>query len=145
VLSVRTTKPDVQGRKAVGYGHHQAAIVALDIENHPIGGQKTGTRIAELDVLRGLSLRMTGIFKPSLQGLLGSRMFAPKLDQHRFSPVLESRQNYRPPHWKLLPDNGFRFRVPYGTLLCVSDKPLHGEPLLPRTGGPAFTHRHAGD
>ena len=23
--------------------------------------------------------------------------------------------------------NGFRFRVPYGALLCVSDKPLHGE------------------
>ena len=23
--------------------------------------------------------------------------------------------------------NGFRFRVPYRTLLCVSDKPLHGE------------------
>lgn len=23
--------------------------------------------------------------------------------------------------------NGYRFRVPYGTLLCVSDKPLHGE------------------
>ena len=23
--------------------------------------------------------------------------------------------------------NGFRFRVPYGTLLCVSDKPAHGE------------------
>lgn len=23
--------------------------------------------------------------------------------------------------------NGFRFRVPYGTFLCVSDKPLHGE------------------
>ncbi len=30
--------------------------------------------------------------------------------------------------------NGFRFRVPYGTLLCVSDKPLHGELKLP---GPA--------
>ena len=27
--------------------------------------------------------------------------------------------------------NGFRFRVPYGTLLCVSDKPLHGELKLP--------------
>jgi len=27
--------------------------------------------------------------------------------------------------------NGFRFRVPYGTLLCVSDKPLHGEIKLP--------------
>jgi AMP nucleosidase len=27
--------------------------------------------------------------------------------------------------------NGFRFRVPYGTLLCVSDKPMHGEIKLP--------------
>jgi nucleoside phosphorylase len=31
---------------------------------------------------------------------------------------------------------GYRFRVPYGTLLCLSDKPLHGEIKLPgrRTG-----------
>ena len=28
---------------------------------------------------------------------------------------------------------GFRLRVPYGTLLCVSDKPLHGEIKLPGT------------
>lgn len=27
--------------------------------------------------------------------------------------------------------NGFRFRIPYGTLLCVSDKPLHGQLKLP--------------
>jgi AMP nucleosidase len=27
--------------------------------------------------------------------------------------------------------NGFRYRVPYGTLLCVSDRPLHGEIKLP--------------
>jgi AMP nucleosidase len=26
---------------------------------------------------------------------------------------------------------GYRFRVPYGTLLCISDKPLHGELKLP--------------
>ncbi len=26
---------------------------------------------------------------------------------------------------------GYRFRVPYGTLLCVSDRPLHGEIKLP--------------
>ena len=26
---------------------------------------------------------------------------------------------------------GYRFRVPYGTLLCMSDKPLHGEIKLP--------------
>ncbi|EHC56260.1 AMP nucleosidase, partial [Salmonella enterica subsp. enterica serovar Inverness str. R8-3668] len=29
---------------------------------------------------------------------------------------------------------GYRFRVPYGTLLCVSDKPLHGEIKLPGPG-----------
>jgi len=27
--------------------------------------------------------------------------------------------------------NGFRLRVPYGVLLCISDKPLHGELKLP--------------
>jgi len=27
--------------------------------------------------------------------------------------------------------NGYRFRVPYGTLLCVSDRPMHGEIKLP--------------
>lgn len=27
--------------------------------------------------------------------------------------------------------NGYRFRVPYGTLLCVSDKPFHGQLKLP--------------
>ncbi|MEO0360424.1 MAG: AMP nucleosidase, partial [Pseudomonadota bacterium] len=27
--------------------------------------------------------------------------------------------------------NGFRFRVPYGTFLVVSDRPMHGELKLP--------------
>ena len=36
--------------------------------------------------------------------------------------------------------NGFRFRVPYGTLLCVSDKPLHGELKLADMAD-AFYHR----
>jgi AMP nucleosidase len=31
--------------------------------------------------------------------------------------------------------NGFRLRVPYGTLLCVSDKPLHGEIKLAGMAG----------
>ncbi len=26
--------------------------------------------------------------------------------------------------------NGFRYRVPHATLLCISDKPLHGKPKL---------------
>jgi AMP nucleosidase len=39
--------------------------------------------------------------------------------------------------------NGFRFRVPYGTLLCVSDKPLHGELKLPGMAT-AFYKRQVG-
>ena len=35
--------------------------------------------------------------------------------------------------------NGFRFRVPYGTLLCVSDKPLHGELKLPGMASQFYT------
>lgn len=27
--------------------------------------------------------------------------------------------------------NGFRYRIPSATLLCISDKPLHGQPKLP--------------
>ncbi|MFN7195197.1 MAG: AMP nucleosidase, partial [bacterium] len=40
--------------------------------------------------------------------------------------------------------NGFRFRVPYGTLLCVSDKPLHGEIKLPGAAN-AFYDRAVGE
>jgi AMP nucleosidase len=37
--------------------------------------------------------------------------------------------------------NGFRFRVPYGTLLCVSDKPLHGEIKLPGMANKLYHER----
>ena len=37
--------------------------------------------------------------------------------------------------------NGFRFRVPYGTLLCVSDKPLHGELKLPGMANTFYRER----
>ncbi|MDP3085673.1 MAG: AMP nucleosidase [Rubrivivax sp.] len=37
--------------------------------------------------------------------------------------------------------NGFRFRVPYGTLLCVSDKPMHGEIKLPGMANTFYRER----
>ena len=37
--------------------------------------------------------------------------------------------------------NGFRFRVPFGTLLCVSDKPLHGEIKLAGMAGEFYRQR----
>ena len=39
--------------------------------------------------------------------------------------------------------NGFRFRVPYGTLLCVSDKPLHGEIKLRGMANAVYRERIA--
>ncbi len=39
---------------------------------------------------------------------------------------------------------GYRLRVPYGTLLCVSDKPLHGEIKLPGAAS-AFYQRAVGE
>jgi len=37
--------------------------------------------------------------------------------------------------------NGYRCRVPYGTLLCVSDKPLHGEIKLAGMAGQFYRQR----
>ncbi len=39
---------------------------------------------------------------------------------------------------------GFRMRVPYGTMLCISDKPLHGEIKLPGAAN-AFYERAIGE
>jgi AMP nucleosidase len=51
-----------------------------------------------------------------------------QLPQRRFS---QSRAVALDMESATIAANGFRFRVPYGTLLCVSDKPLHGEIKLP--------------
>ena len=53
---------------------------------------------------------------------------APSTPQRRFS---QSRAIALDMESATIAANGFRFRVPYGTLLCVSDKPLHGEIKLP--------------
>jgi AMP nucleosidase len=55
-------------------------------------------------------------------------MNAPSTPQRRFS---QSRAVALDMESATIAANGFRFRVPYGTLLCVSDKPLHGEIKLP--------------
>ncbi len=39
--------------------------------------------------------------------------------------------------------NGYRYRVPYGTLLCVSDRPLHGEIKLPGSAEAFYRSRIA--
>ncbi|GLS20383.1 AMP nucleosidase [Labrys miyagiensis] len=46
-------------------------------------------------------------------------------------PFIQSRAIALDMESSTIAANGFRFRVPYGTLLCVSDKPLHGQLKLP--------------
>jgi AMP nucleosidase len=36
--------------------------------------------------------------------------------------------------------NGFRYRIPHSTLLCVSDKPLHGKPKLQGSAQSFYQH-----
>jgi hypothetical protein len=53
----------------------------------------------------------------------------------RFNQVARHRHRHGK---RTIAAQGYRLRVPYGTLLCVSDKPLHGEIKLPGAGQPFY-------
>jgi AMP nucleosidase len=63
---------------------------------------------------------------------------APTTPERRFS---QSRAIALDMESATIAANGFRFRVPYGTLLCVSDKPLHGEIKLPGMANTFYRER----
>jgi AMP nucleosidase len=63
---------------------------------------------------------------------------APSNPQRRFS---QSRAIALDMESATIAANGFRLRVPYGTLLCVSDKPLHGELKLPGMASQFYRER----
>jgi AMP nucleosidase len=63
---------------------------------------------------------------------------APTTPERRFS---QSRAVALDMESATIAANGFRFRVPYGTLLCVSDKPLHGEIKLPGMANAFYRER----
>jgi AMP nucleosidase len=69
--------------------------------------------------------------------LLPSRQ-GPSTPERRFS---QSRAVALDMESATIAANGFRFRVPYGTLLCVSDKPLHGEIKLPGMANQFYRER----
>jgi AMP nucleosidase len=50
-----------------------------------------------------------------------------------FQEILESRSTGIDMESSVIATNGFRYRIPNATLLCVSDKPLHGQPKLKDT------------
>ncbi|MEO6971935.1 MAG: AMP nucleosidase [Rhodoferax sp.] len=85
--------------------------------------------VADVTQLSGAALK--GILRTGTVASTDNRnweLLPNNMPQRRFS---QSRAIALDMESATIAANGFRFRVPYGTLLCVSDKPLHGEIKLP--------------
>jgi AMP nucleosidase len=83
--------------------------------------------------------RVTGLTGYELKRIMRTGTVATVLDRNwelrpstiQNLPFIQSRAIALDMESATIAANGFRFRVPYGTLLCVSDKPLHGHLKLP--------------
>ncbi|NSL53402.1 AMP nucleosidase [Uliginosibacterium aquaticum] len=87
------------------------------------------TAVADVTGLSGAALK--GLLRTGTVATTDNRnweLLPDNTPQRRFS---QSRAVALDMESATIAANGFRFRVPYGTLLCVSDKPLHGEIKLP--------------
>ena len=96
--------------------------------------------VADVTQLKGYELKRimrTGTVRQHRQPQLGAAARQPT-PQRRFS---QSRAIALDMESATIAANGFRFRVPYGTLLCVSDKPLHGEIKLPGMANQFYRER----
>jgi len=85
--------------------------------------------VADVTGLEGAALK--GVLRTGTVASTDNRnweLLPDNLPQRRFS---QSRAVALDMESATIAANGFRFRVPYGTLLCVSDKPLHGAIKLP--------------
>ncbi len=106
--------------------------------------------LAEIQLaLEGAVADVTGLEGPELKRILRTgtvastdnrnwELLPDQTPQRRFS---QSRAVALDMESATVAANGFRFRVPYGTLLCVSDKPLHGEIKLPGMANAFYRER----
>jgi AMP nucleosidase len=85
--------------------------------------------VAEVTQLRGYELKR--IMRTGTVASTDNRNWELLADQVAVRRLSQSRAIALDMESAAIAANGFRFRVPYGTLLCVSDKPLHGEIKLP--------------
>jgi AMP nucleosidase len=95
--------------------------------------------VAEVTQLQGFELK--GIMRTGTVATTDNRnweLMPHREPERRFS---QSRAIALDMESATIAANGFRFRVPYGTLLCVSDKPLHGEIKLPGMANQFYRER----
>ncbi|MFA7503482.1 MAG: AMP nucleosidase [Burkholderiaceae bacterium] len=101
------------------------ALAEIQVALESAVAEVTGLREQDLKrVMRTGTVASTGNRNWELAPVRG----VPSTPERRFS---QSRAIALDMESATIAANGFRFRVPYGTLLCVSDKPLHGEIKLP--------------
>ena len=82
------------------------------------------TAVANVTGLRGLDLKTR--MRTGTVATTANRNWELRYDE-LFERLNQSRAIAVDMESATIAANGLRFRVPYGTLLCVSDKPLHGE------------------
>ena len=87
------------------------------------------TAVAEVTQLRGYELKR--IMRTGTVATIDNRNWELRDQSGPVQRLSQSRAIGLDMESATIAANGFRFRVPYGTLLCVSDKPLHGELKLP--------------
>ena len=87
------------------------------------------TAVADVTQLRGYELKR--IMRTGTVATIDNRNWELRDQSGPVQRLSQSRAIALDMESATIAANGFRFRVPYGTLLCVSDKPLHGELKLP--------------
>ena len=87
------------------------------------------TAVADVTELRGYELKR--IMRTGTVATIDNRNWELREQAGPVQRLSQSRAIALDMESATIAANGFRFRVPYGTLLCVSDKPLHGELKLP--------------
>jgi len=87
------------------------------------------TAVAEVTALKGFELKR--IMRTGTVASVDNRNWELRDQTGPVQRLSQSRAIALDMESATIAANGFRFRVPYGTLLCVSDKPLHGELKLP--------------
>jgi AMP nucleosidase len=97
--------------------------------------------VAEVSGLEGWELKR--IMRTGTVGSTDNRNWELRDHDQQVRQLTQSRAIALDMESAAIAANGFRFRVPYGTLLCVSDKPLHGELKLPGMAS-AFYRRQVG-
>ncbi|MEM6307325.1 MAG: AMP nucleosidase, partial [Pseudomonadota bacterium] len=80
--------------------------------------------VAEITQLQGYDLKR--IMRTGTVATIDNRNWELRDQQGPVQRLSQSRAVALDMESATIAANGFRFRVPYGTLLCVSDKPLHG-------------------